>query len=281
MTILRADMSAAVVVVSVGQDLVGFPKAAAYLYRSLWLSAVPTHAADRPPVGDAKLCHIVEHWDQSELYNSTNRTVHVYSGGGASAVRLSLNGQALQTQPTDVAGTVSFNNVTWSTGTLLATCLDSSGSTIATHSRATSGPGATIELRVDAPSPRTGTGTALFADGADCALVAALVRDAQGNVAHGASDQITFRVVSGPGRIVATNSGDVRSHAPNQIPTHAVYHGKVRAIVRVTRDAGSPDWHRRRLRQIDMDAGPTQVVVDDDNELLLGATELVVEASGP
>lgn len=239
---------------------------------------MPTHAADRPPVGDAKLCHIVEHWDNNKLHN---RTVHVYSGGGVSAISLSLNGQALQTKPTDVAGSASFN-VSWSPGTLLATCLDGSSNTIATHNRTTSGPGVKIELRIDAPSPCTGTGTALFADGADSALVAALVRDEQGNVAHRASNDITFRVVSGPGRIVATHSGDVRSHAPNQIPTHAAYHGKVRAIVQVTRDAGSPHWHRRRLQQIDVDAGPTHVVVGDSKEEeLLGATEIVVEANGP
>lgn len=223
------------VISSFGQFcLVGFPKGAAFLYRSLWLSSVRMDAPDRPPVGSAKLCHIVEHWEDEQRHSRAEyasssgadkrqtrvRVVHVYSGGGARHIRLSLNGQTVQTLSTDSAGSAEFN-LTWTRGVLLATCLDSNNNTIATHKRASSGQGATIELRVDAPSPRTGTGEALFADGQDTALVAALVRDAQGHLAVSASEvPITFHVLSGPGTVMATHNGDVRSHAPNLTPTH-------------------------------------------------------------
>ena len=264
---------------SFGQfDLVGFAKAAAYMYRSLWLSAVPVAATDRPPVGRVRVCHIVESWDRG---GDAARTLHVYAGAEVSHVRLSLNGDVLQTQPTDASRVASFANVRWVAGTLLATCIDgSTNSTIASHNRSTSGPGASIEVRVDAPSPRTGTGTALFADGADTAIVAALVRDADGRPAQSSSAVITFAVVSGPGRIIGTHSGDVRSHDANHIPARAAYHGKVRAIVRVTCDAGSPEWHRRRLREIDRDHSRlTRVIAPGDEATVEGS--IMVEASSP
>ena len=51
-------------------DVAGFPKAAAYWYRSWWLANTPGTSDDRPPVGGAKQAHIVELWDNA----NTNQT---------------------------------------------------------------------------------------------------------------------------------------------------------------------------------------------------------------
>lgn len=68
--------------------------------------------------------------------------------------------------------------------------------------RTTAGEAAAIVLSVDCPSPVTGTGDALLLDGQDAGLVRATIVDSNGHfVAHG-SNNISFSIVSGPGRIM-------------------------------------------------------------------------------
>lgn len=148
-----------------------------------------------------------------------------------------------------------------------------------THSRHTSKTSAKIVLRVDAPSPTTGTGKALLADGQDTALLAAMIVDADGNLDHTSTANITFSIVSGPGKVVATHNGNVQNHEPNLAPWHSAYHGLVRGIVRVTQNAAFAPWHRSRLAEIDLDGsiGPTELIASGTLE----AKNIVVEASSP
>lgn len=60
---------------------------------------------------------------------------------------------------------------------------------IATHTRSSWGRATALVLSMDAPSQATGTGTALYLDGADVALVRASVVDASGNVVMGNGHQ--------------------------------------------------------------------------------------------
>lgn len=66
----------------------------------------------------------------------------------------------------------------------------------------------------------------------------------------------------------------------------------MRALVRVTRDVASPDWHRRRLRQVDVDSGRhngvgahsiTRVLLPEEinGTEPLGTANIVLEATGP
>lgn len=101
------------------------------------------------------------------------------------------------------------------------------------------GPAAAIRLSLDAPSPQTGTGAALYLDGEDAAAVRATVVDAQGeggpgpggrgggttldprphphlragHVVRDSSLSVTFAVLSGPGLVWATGNGDPANQA--------------------------------------------------------------------
>lgn len=152
--------------------------------------------------------------------------------------------------------------------------------TLATHTRLTVGKVTAIRLQLDAPSEITGTGAAMMADGQDVALIRATLVDARGLHVNSAADSVTFRVVSGGGRVVGTHNGDPTTHENNHAPTHAAYHGLVRCVVMSTVDASSPAWHRARLQQIDVDSdhGMTRIVGPHD---AFANDDIIVEASAP
>ena len=68
-------------------------------------------------------------------------------------------------------------------------------------------------------------------DGQDCALLRASVVDGAGRVVHLAKQNVSFRVVSGPGRVQGSHNGDPHSHLPNDLSWYPAYHGLVRAVV--------------------------------------------------
>jgi len=218
-------------------DLAGFPKAAVFWFRSWWLANISSSSPDRPPLtatAAANLVHIVETWKANPSDPSKNRTIHVYTN--APWAMLTLNGKDVAVSPRAVPqfGYATFS-VAFDPGTLVATALAADGSTVlATASRSSWGPPAAVKLSVDVPSPATGTGSALFLDGQDTALLRATIVDADGNVVEDATNEVFFAVTSGPGAVWGTGNGDPSSHDPNHQPFRAAYHGLVRGVVRVT-----------------------------------------------
>merc|ERR1712039_764487 len=91
-----------------------------------------------------------------------------------------------------------------------------------------------------------------------------------------ASNNISFKVVSGPGFVQGSNNGDPHSHEPNNAPWHTAYHGLVRAVIRVTSTAARSAHERALLALIDvhgpMASGSETIEVDGP---------IVVEASSP
>ena len=71
-------------------------------------------------------------------------------------------------------------------------------------------------------------------NGQDAGMVSAAIVDAKGNVIPSSSAKVSFRVVSGPGKIIGVGSGDPSCHEPNQVPWRSAYHGLARVIVQVT-----------------------------------------------
>ena len=188
--------------------------------------------------------------------------IHVYSD--LPSVELLVNGASAGTQqllnpgltPTATAMSwADFPSTTFVPGNLTAIGRDAGGVVKATHTMFTSGAATAIVLSIDAPSVTTGTGSALLLDGQDAGLIRASVVDAAGRVVAGASHNVTFTVVRGPGRVVGAHNGNPTCHEPNQVAWHSAYHGLVRAVVMVTEDQASPAWHRARLHEIDVDAG--------------------------
>lgn len=233
------------------------------------------------------MVHIVQSWDKSNMdpkNPSANITIQVYSD--APAVELFENGNPVGKKELHSVAPLLAGGDTWaawsvpySPGNLTAVAYDSSGAPSAHHTRLTSGEGVRIELTIDVPSPLTGTGSALVLDGSDTALLRATIVDANGVVAHQASDNVTFTIISGPGRVVGAHNGDQASREPNHSPWHSAYHGLTRGTIMVTEDRATPTWHRRRMLEID-ELG--SVMISDEE---LGASAptppIVVQASAP
>ena len=215
--------------------------------------------------------------------NARNMTVY----SSAASVEVFVNGASLGKKPLPVqTRTVNatvfntwaeYDDVTWKPGNLTAVAYDGEGAAVAVDTRLTCGAAAKLVLSIDSPSPQTGTGSALLADGQDAALIRASVVDSLGNVVHNADDAITFAVKSGSGRLVGTHSGRQDSHGRADSATVHAYHGLARAVVTTTSVAALPAAERALLAQIDLDS---------DRSGLLGAeaeppVDIVVEATAP
>jgi len=162
-------------------------------------------------------------------------------------------------------GYARFLGVPFAPGKLLAEALDGGGAAVlGAHERSSWGPPAALALSLDAPSPRTGTGGALFLDGGDAALVRATVVDAAGVPCEDASLRVAFSVTAGPGAVWGTGNGDPANQEPNHAPSRAAYHGLVRAVVRVTQAsavAGGGDLALLAAVNVDAGGGPASSAV--------------------
>lgn len=115
--------------------------------------------------------------------------------------------------------------------TLLA--LDASGTVVASHTLLA--PSGTSELAasVDVPSNTTGTGSVLLLDGADTGIVRITLVDSAGSVITTIPTNVSFEVVSGPGRVLGVGSGDPAAHTPQQGRTCGTFAGTVKALIQV------------------------------------------------
>ena len=213
-------------------DVAGFPKPSAYWYRTWWYYSAKGNTSDggydvpiNPPplpdpyatasqenLQDGYIVRIVQSWEQ--LTNATNRTIQIYTN--APKAELTVNGKSQGTLKVNWQGWAQWNEVLFSPGNITATALDSQNQVKATHTVETAGAPAKIVMTIDAPSERTGTGSALVLDGQDAGMISAAIIDAQGNVVPSYSDIVTFRIVSGPGRIIGVGNGDPSCHEPNK-----------------------------------------------------------------
>merc|ERR1712032_246751 len=171
--------------------------------------------------------------------------------------------------------------------------LDSDGKVLATHKLHTpAGAKRRLHLTIDVPSPSTGTGKALLLDGRDAALLRASVVeevDGLGSVAglflaadsekefalvSSATDRITWRVVSDPGRVAGVSNGDEASHEWMKNNAINAFGGLARGVIQVTQDCVTAN--RDLAKRIDVDDGRADVsVVVDSCE----SVPIVVEAS--
>ena len=267
-------------------DLYGFPKDAAFWFRTQWLLHIPDDRVDKTfPTYDSYEVKIVESWESpdswDQTHGNTTKTIHAYSN--APFVELYVNDVSKGSQPvaTMIAGAGSYAewvDVTWEAGTLKAVARSMDGSKVAETHRSTCGQAAALVLSLDSPSQETGTGDALLLDRQDAALVRATIVDSTGHVVHLATNNVTFTVISGPGVIQGTGNGDPKSYVANDSPWHPAYHGLVRAVVRVTSMAAFSVKERVLLESID---GPISPLTNSRPESLLDDNDIVIEASSP
>jgi hypothetical protein len=284
-------------------DLAGFPKAGAHWFAAWWLqSESPLSSASRPPLPLAATVHIVEsneprssdphaiHTDANSdadheqssaavahIYNP-NATFHVYSS--ASAVELFVNGASLGERSNGEWMGWTEWNTTWASGNVTAVAKNASGKVVATHSRFTAGAPVTIVLQLDAPSTSTATGQKVLLDGHDVGLVRATVVDAHGNTVPTSTANITFEVMSGPGRVFGVGNGDPKCQLPHQVRWRPAFHGLSRAVVKVTEDASRSVRTLQLIRTIDVESGQSAVkVYDPENPHPL--VPIMIRASAP
>lgn len=172
------------------------------------------------------------------------------------------------TRQKDDHGYATFD-VEYASGTITASAVSASGVAVAKETKSSFGAAATLVLSLDAPSVATGTGSAVYLDGKDVALVRCTVVDGEGNAVHTASHNVTFAVASGPGLVWGTGSGNPSDHNHNHNPTRAAYHGLSRAIIRTTIDAAGNSEARALRKLINMDAGAS-----------VGMASIMLEANG-
>lgn len=262
-------------------DVAGFTKETAYWIKSVWLSNISKSDAGRPvgAIGDAPYTtFIIESWVPGPAGYGPNRTINVYSN--AAAIRLELNGKVVGMQQVPYyAAQVTFS-VAYAPGTLTAIALDATGTQVDKHSISTTGGVAAMTFSVDAPSAATGTGDALVADGEDVAMLKVVLVDSNGLMVPGASNNISFSVVSGPGQVYTTHNGDPANVKSNDAPWNLAYHGLARVYIRSTADQATSAAHRRRLLQIDQDSNVYVQDPDADADSD-GPADIVVAASSP
>lgn len=265
-------------------DLCGFPKSAAFWFRSQWLLDVTDDRIDKPfATHGAHEVHIVESWESPDNWNSTkgNQTKLVHAYTNAPLVELYVNGktQGPRKVVPMVKGTGSYAEweATWEAGAITAVARSANGTMLSKETILTNSNIASLLLSLDCPSEATGTGSALHLDGQDVALVRATIADAKtGQIMHLASNNVTFSVVSGPGFIQGTANGDPSSYQPHTSTSQTAYHGLVRAVIRVTSIAGLPSSQKELLQAVhgpDFFGKPGPSLTQDE--------DIIIEATSP
>lgn len=275
---------------SFGQfDLAGFPKPHAFWYRTNWLSARneanlgyadPGLPACDVPVGTARVLGLLDDLNFTAV-NSTHTAASIGALANGAKAEMFVNGQtagALDTQVGEYPETVEpllwqvvrpIENSDGTFDVLNATLVvyAADGDETARHEvigRPADAPVLGLVLALDVPSAGTGTGGALVLDGEDTAMLHASLVDTRTQALVSTSEpaNVTFEVVSGPGRLRGVGNGDPNDHtlpAGDTVPTFA---GNARAFVQVNVDATRA--HRDLIGQIDVDGGGrTEVVVGD------------------
>ena len=256
-----------------------------YLFRSWWLSNISLADAGRPALWpeaaatSGTTVFIVDSWTPPPA-GSSNRTIHVYSN--APLVRLWVNGKEVGTRVlVSFFGAATFDDVAFEPGNLTAEALDSSGATrLAAHSAHSSGPAVQIRLSLEAPSPETGTGAALVADGQDVALVRAELVDSGGRLVsplqNSTNATVSFSLASGDGRILGVISGSpwTQPLAEPQLDqtssSYPAHYGMVAAFVQSTRVCAGTQVERARLKAVHVDAGRDGSSQIDDDDSICG-----------
>lgn len=268
-------------------DLAGFAKESRWWFRSWWFSNISEADHGKPVLwpeavhldSTGPTVYIPETW--IPLQHKATRNIHVYTN--APSVQLLVNGKQVGARATiPFFGFATFADVPYEAGNVTAEALDEHGKSLESrYTIHTPGAAKVIRLSLDAPSSITGTGSALVADGEDVAMVRAELLDEHGNLATqdaSAFFNVTFSIVSGGGRVLATHSGSPADQ--QQGDTVQAYHGLARAFIRSSEDHATSAAHRNLLRRIDKDSGRSaSVAVSSATSHTAGLPPIVVKAS--
>jgi hypothetical protein len=210
-------------------DTCGFLKPRGFLRESLWSEKPMVYAAVRPapPPGDTNRPPEAEsHWNWAQDPRA-QLPVEVYSN--CKTVELFLNGQSLGLKNVANApdGFLRWN-VAFQPGELKA--VGRTGDKTVEYRIATAGQPARIVLLPDHQN--------LAADGQDAANIEVRLVDAQGVLAPDGNALCSVQV-SGPGRLLAVDSGNLSDPSPLTSHTRRLNHGRALAVVQTLPAAGA------------------------------------------
>lgn len=219
-------------------DTAGFEKDVYYLYQSQWNDDVNT-------------LHVLPTWNEEDIpVQNGNVQVDVFTD--AYKVELYLNGRLIDTKISTEHITdagykyYTFENdslypsftVPYEAGTIEAKGYDKEGNLLTnTEGRSsvtTYGEVSTVDLSADK--------TTISADGYDLSYITVDLVDADGNIASGANNRLTY-TLEGNGKIVGLDNGnaadtDRYKPATDKAGTRSAFSGKALVIVQSTKDAG-------------------------------------------
>ena len=236
---------------SFGQfDLAGLPKPNAYVYSTMWRERVNASNPRRPPLVIRPVARVMTLLDQIPLSGVSIHGIVSTSYAELFVDGLSLGvvesfGVALSWNVLSVSANVTLNAVDQLSG----------GSILASHTvfKPQDVIIAALQVVLDVPSLTTGTGTSLYLDGEDIALIRISTVDAAGTLISIAPLNVTFSILSGPGRVAGISSGNPTSHEEPNGATVETFGGLARGFVQVNLDCTSP--FRDRMIAIDVDGG--------------------------
>jgi beta-galactosidase len=216
-------------------DLCGFRRPVSYLHESFWSDKPMVHIAvldDSLDVPTAVKDHwgwpkMVSHWT---LPQYRDKVIKICTFSNCDSVELLINGNSI-----DKKALVDFDdrmitweNVPYEPGTIKAIGING-GKRVCSHDLKTAGKAVRINF---SPDRRT-----IKADGYDLCHVRVSVSDADGIPVPSASYDIQF-TVSGPGKIIGVDNGDVTSFESYRATHRELFYGKALVILQSTEKAG-------------------------------------------
>ena len=171
---------------------------------------------------------MIPHWNWAGSSGSP-LPVWVWANQPGGSIELFLNGASLGRKAIPMWGHAEWTGVAWVAGSLHAVVYSNASATapVAEAWRNTTGPAAALRLSI-----KDGVGAAgVIAGCQDAALVQVEVVDAAGALVPTATDNVTFAIESGPGRVEGTANGDPACHVNNKSPARPAYHGLVMAVI--------------------------------------------------
>jgi beta-galactosidase len=214
-------------------DTCGFKKDSFYFYQSIWTSE--------------PMVHLLPHWNWPDRVGKVVPVV-VYSN--SAAVELFLNGRSLGAKAREfpaqgavggwntyalpqIRSTTGDMQLVWDAvyepGELRAVAYDRNGAVVAEKTVRTAGEPAALEVTVDRQT--------IAADGRDVAHLTVRALDANGVFVPLADNRLTFEV-SGPGKLIGVDNGDLANHESYQSNSRSLHFGMALALVQSTRETG-------------------------------------------
>jgi beta-galactosidase len=193
-------------------DLAGFKKDRFYLYQSRWRPELP-------------MAHILPHWNWPKRKGLVT-PVYVYTSGDEA--ELFLNGKSLgKKKKAEFEYRLKWDDVVYQPGELKVIAYKN-GAKWAEDVVRTTDKASVLSMAADRP--------AVHPDGTDLIFITVRIEDKNKLLVPGSNNQLSFSI-EGPGRIIATDSGDATSHESFQAKSKKAYNGLCLVIVAAEKGA--------------------------------------------